>query len=127
MYETFEKLEDMLMTELNKIVEKGDISPMELENASKVVCLIEKIREMDSESEASSFNSYRRGRDSMTGQYVSRNAPRRMSRRSYENGYSGHSIKDRMIDHLESMMDEAKTDYERQTVQEWIERLEMEK
>lgn len=38
-------------------------------------------------------------------------------------GMSGHSIKDRMIDRLERMMDEAQTDHERQTVQEWIDRL----
>ena len=36
---------------------------------------------------------------------------------------SGHSIKDRMIDKLESMYDEAKTDHERQIVDEWIARL----
>lgn len=31
-------------------------------------------------------------------------------------GYSGHSVKDRMVAKLESMMDMAKSDYERQEV-----------
>lgn len=43
---------------------------------------------------------------------------------SYRDGYSGHSIKDRMVARLEDMMDEAKTDHERQTVSEWINRLQ---
>lgn len=49
------------------------------------------------------------------------------TRRYYDannhNGYSGHSIQDRMIDQLEKMFDEAKTEHERQTVKEWIRRL----
>lgn len=49
------------------------------------------------------------------------------TRRYYDannhNGYSGHSIQDRMIDQLEHMIDEAKTEHERQTVKDWIRRL----
>ena len=49
------------------------------------------------------------------------------TRRYYDannhNGYSGHSIQDRMIDQLERMIDEAKTEHERQTVKDWIRRL----
>ena len=40
-----------------------------------------------------------------------------------DQGYSGHSIKDRMIDSLERMMDTAQTDYEKQTVMEEIKKL----
>ena len=43
-----------------------------------------------------------------------------------DDGYSGHSIKDRMIAKLEGMYDEAKTDHERQVIDQWIGRLEME-
>lgn len=46
----------------------------------------------------------------VTGRYIS-------------NGYSGHSIEDRMIMALEQQMDEAKTDYERQLVEKEIQRL----
>lgn len=60
-------------------------------------------------------DSYRRGRSPVTGRYISRG--------SYDDGYSGHSIMDRMVAKLESMYDEAQTDHERQTVSEWINRL----
>lgn len=60
--------------------------------------------------------------------YSNRGYSRRsgMYSRDYDHsnyGYSGHSIKDRMIDKLEQMYDEAKTDHERQIVDEWINRL----
>lgn len=38
-------------------------------------------------------------------------------------GYSGHSIQDRMIACLEKMMDETDSEYERQTVARYIEKL----
>jgi hypothetical protein len=56
--------------------------------------------------------SNRRGRSPVTGRYISR-----------DGGYSGHSIMDRMVARLEDMYDEAKTDHERQTVEQWINRL----
>ena len=46
------------------------------------------------------------------------------SRRFYDGGYSGHSIKDRMVAQLEKMYDEAQSEHERQTVSDWIRRLE---
>lgn len=68
--------------------------------------------------------SNRRGRSPVTGRYISRGMDDYSERdRMYRDGYSGHSIKDRMVARLESMMDEAKTDHERQTVNEWINRL----
>ena len=68
------------------------------------------------ENEMYRGDSYRRGRSPVTGRYISRG--------HYDDGYSGHSIKDRMVAKLESMYDEAKTDHERQTVDEWINRLQ---
>lgn len=35
-------------------------------------------------------------------------------------GYSGHSIKDRAIDKLERMMDEANSEYERESIRRMI-------
>lgn len=70
-------------------------------------------------------DSYRRGRSPVTGRYISRNSYRdNRGRNSYADEYSGHSIVDRMVARLENMMDEAKTDHERQTVNEWINRLQ---
>lgn len=72
-------------------------------------------------------NSYRRGRSYTTGRYVSRDdgySTRRFYDAGNSNGYSGHSIKDRMIAQLEKMYDEAQTEHERQYMNEWIRRLE---
>ena len=134
------ELQDLLMSELKKITDKKDINPAELENAKKAVCTIKEIEEImamtDSEYGYSNANrnydvrfgrmkgSYRRGRDSDTGRYVSR----KDSHDDYsmmEEGHSGHSIKDRMIAKLEGMYDESKGDYERQMIDQWIRRLEM--
>lgn len=72
-------------------------------------------------------DSYARGRSPVTGRYISRDGAYRddtMSRRGYETGNSGHSIKDRMIARLEAMYDEAKSEHERQVISEEIRRLE---
>lgn len=133
-------LKHLLEEELRKIVQKNDISPTELENATKAVCLMQKVQELEewpTDSEMNEYysrrGSYRRGRDAMTGRYVSRDyrMPRSYDHymepmpNSYEMEHSGHSIKDRMIANLEAMMDEAKSDYEKQVVGDWIAQLEM--
>lgn len=51
-------------------------------------------------------------RSPVTGRYISRGTEQ-----------SGHSIVDRMIASLEEQMDSAKTDYERQLIQEEIENI----
>ena len=106
MEDMLNKLRETIETALGKIVQKGaDISPAELENATKAICLIEKIKQLSDSDEKSSY------RRSMMGSH---------RRRSCDDGYSGHSIKDRMIARLEEMIDEAKSEHERQTVEDWI-------
>ena len=118
------------------------IKPEDLEILNKGICILEKIKKIesldkqieymdsygnDSYNSYNSYddgNSYRRGRSATTGRYVSRDsapyAEGYSSRRFYDgehhNGYSGHSIKDRMVAQLEKMYDEAQTEHERQTV-----------
>lgn len=83
------------------------------------------------------------GRSPITGRFVSRdgntghNSPAQssydrgyddgysdaradMTRTSYDDMRSGHSIKDRMIASLEQMYANASTDHERQVVDKWI-------
>lgn len=62
-------------------------------------------------------DSYGRSRSPVTGRYISHG----------QNGigYSGHSIEDRMIASLEQQMDSANSDYERQKIQEEINRIRM--
>lgn len=83
------------------------------------------------------WNSMRRGRSPSTGRFTSmRSEPYRDSYRdsyemrsmgSYNDGYSGHSINDRMIDALERMMDTAKTEHERETIRKRIEEIRRDK
>ena len=65
--------------------------------------------------------SERRGRDAM-GRYTSRDSYGRGE--SYERGYSGHSERQYMIDRLEDMADDARTDRERQIIEKCIAKLE---
>lgn len=125
------------------------MTPAELEHLSKSICVIEKIKNIQREENGGDYetseNSYRRGRSRTTGQFVSRDSSNNSNYRGYHDGgsnnsnryhdggstrgyydgsgYSGHSIKDRMISRLEEMYDEAQTEHERQVVQDWIDRL----
>ena len=116
------------------MVAKGDMSAADLEACDKAVCILKKLRECEeigSEEYSNSMRNYRdsyaRGRNPMNGRYMSMNnvyGPDPYMANAYvDQGYSGHSIKDRMIDSLERMMDTAQTDYERQTVMEEIKKL----
>ena len=139
--EMFEKiLEKDLKAELEKVVNAGTVSPTEVKTITDAVRLMLKLKEYEEwdRKESGEGYSYRRGRSATTGRYVSRDrAPMYHnmegdSRRYYDgayldHGYSGHSIKDRMVDHLERMYDDAQTDHERQILDEWIGRIESEK
>lgn len=146
--EVFGQLKSRLEDELRKIVDKGDISARELENATKAVCLLEKLESSEKMSGGYSENSYRshdnssyrRGRNQNNGQYMSRgyhdysgartgyydegNSGRRYNDGGSYGEYSGHSTKDRMIAKLEQMMDEETGEYERGIIQKWLNRLE---
>lgn len=120
-----EELKKLVTKELEKMIEKGTMSPTELKVAMDAVCLLEKIGRveyMDNyEDEGYSGEdwpmgrngSYMRGRSPRTGRYMSRGG-------SYDMERSGHSIKDRIIDKLERMMDESSSEYERQTIRNYI-------
>lgn len=129
------KLDDILSKdierEVDKIITAGTINPTEVKTVTDAICLMLKSLEFgewlqDGEGMGS---SYRRGRSPVTGRYVSRSMdPYSMSMHDgsyggraynmdmYDRDYSGHSIKDRMIAKLETMVDMAKSDYERQEV-----------
>ncbi len=137
-----DKINDSIEDAIKPILGKGAaMTPADLESLTKAVCILEKIKTIENgnsyDDSYSENYSYRRGRSAITGRYVSRDAMPyhddyhdggNSSRRYYDgnsnhNGYSGHSIKDRMIDRLERMFDEAQNEHERQTVNEWINRL----
>lgn len=107
-----EDLEDLVCAELKKIAKKPELTPTELKNATDAMCLLIKMKELQNGGEfedefSESHGSYSRSRSPRTGRYMS-------------NGYSGHSIEDRIVDNLEHMMDEAGSDYERSVIHKWI-------
>ena len=63
-------------------------------------------------------NGYMSYDNSMRGHY--RNMMPRSYGDPYMNGYSGHSINDRLISLVEGMYDEAKSDYEREQLNKFI-------
>lgn len=151
---TLEKINDAIEEAIRPIISKGaNMNAAELDVLTKAVCTLEKIQQIqegggsyDDYSRSRSYNSYdgnsydeegnsyRRGRSSVTGRYISRDAMPHFdgntSRRFYDGessrGYSGHSIKDRMIAQLEKMYDDAKTEHERNLVNNWIRRIDNE-
>lgn len=119
-----ESLEDIIATELDKIVKKGDLNPAELKNATDAVCLLDNIRRLDEDygGEEDGYSERNGSRYShMRGSYA-RGRGRRYATRydHYEHGESRHSINDRIIDKLERMMDDAGSEYERGILASWI-------
>lgn len=129
-------LENDLSRELDNIIAAGTINPTQVKTVSDAICLMLKTKEYEEwlqGDEGYSESSYRRGRSPVTGRYVSRGRDYSMAdgymrgsydRDMYDAGYSGHSIKDRMVAKLETMVDMAKSDYERQKVLDAISQIE---
>lgn len=117
-------LERELGTELDKITDKGSISPSDIctmKDAFKLMKLIGEYDEMEG-------YSTRRGRSRTTGRYMSRDngsyddsfgSYDGMSRRSYER--SGHT---QIISELEKLYGKAQDEKERMMIEEWIQRAE---
>lgn len=133
-------------SEIDQIVAAGTISPSEVKVVCDAIGLMLKTKEYEDWLAGEDMgSSYRRGRSPVTGRYVSRSRgdyyePNRMSRHDgthirgsygraydmdmYDQDYSGHSIKDRMVAKLENMVDMAQSDYERQEVLNAIKTIE---
>lgn len=144
MYEdVIRNTKDLIFKEMQKINAKGDISSADLCNlkyASQTLTSLSTYEAMENEyGDDASFamgrrsmrgnqsydgvsygdESWRRGRGA-NGQFVSRMHEPPMENRSYANDYSGHSVEDRTIEMLEHQMDNAKSDYDRQFIQNQI-------
>lgn len=123
-------LERELGTELDKITDKGSISPSDIctmKDAFKLMKLIGEYDEMEG-------YSTRRGRSRTTGRYMSRDngsydgsfgSYDGTSRRSYESrgSYerSGHT---QIISELEKLYGKAQDEKERMMIEKWIQRAE---
>jgi hypothetical protein len=168
MEKTIEKLMEQAEECLKEYSKKTEWTAQDVECTKNAVSLYEKLQrillnkdelEHGSEEEWSArggMRSHARGRDAMTGRFVSRRAPRYYDyngsltsygdegsqnrdgmqsmagphypewnsgrRMSYgPNDQSMHSISDRMVQKLESLYDEADSDYERNQIREMVE------
>ena len=129
--ELLHDLDRIVEKEIRSIVDKGSVSPNEWENLKNAVCIMEKSKKVqhmaleDSIMDPTSKYSY-------DTRYLIERFPngapidgRRMRddhRDAYRGKYrySSHSIRDRAIDKLEKMYDEADTDHERLVLDEMI-------
>lgn len=139
---SLDKLTTLVEKELDQLTMKGTLTPPELDTAKKAVELLSCVKEYEEMCNAeemgepmySSRSRYSmhypmpnmmRGAYGMYDSYMdgSNNGGYSEVRRNSMGRYSGHSVKDRMIDRLERMMDEAGSEYERKEIMEEISRL----
>lgn len=133
-HEICEDLRSKGVKDLKKLTEKTDLSPTEWANAKTVLSAMCKMEELDPTEmeDGESYRGYsmergvstRRGRSARTGRYVSMDNRPYYEDRSMDRGMSGHSITDRMIDQIERMYDQAKTEHERRELDKWITRIQ---
>ena len=134
-HEIMRETKDLIFEEMRKINSKGEINNTDLSNlcqASKVLLNLGTFEAMEEYGEDASFSMGRRAmphgtsvRRGMSGHYpgefyreMYRDDGRQI--RTYEDGYSGHSIEDVTIMNLEHQMDNAKSDYDRKFLQDQI-------
>lgn len=138
-----DNLEDLLVDEVKNFTKKGSLqNPTEAQSLKDIlegIKIIHCIRNggMNEEDEGySGYSGYSGGwgrskmphmpmdlntgypgysgrRSATTGRYISSNG----------SGYSGHSIRDRMIDSLEQLYDQAGTQHEKTELDAWINKL----
>lgn len=146
MEKTFEKIREVLTEHIQLIIRKGaNMAPPDIDFLNKDLCALETLQRIEGggegeDSEGASGNSYRRGRSRTTGRYTSRDSHDGGSSMGYydggsgnssryydgsgNSGYSGHSKKDRTIDHIEQLMDVAQNEQERQFLGKWLDRIQ---
>lgn len=125
MGDVYKRAKGLFEKELEKIVDKGDITPANLDYSYKLIDIIKDIDEvcaMDNaereyEDEYSGRRSYRNG--------YSRNYPYEnySYRGSYQGnpGYSGNSM---IVSKLHNLMNEASNEKERMMIQSWLNEVE---
>ena len=107
------ELKELILSEIDKVNQKNDLSSSELQNVYYAVDVIKDIDEITGDSgysERGSYSSYRRGRDRDTGRYVSRDG----RYNSYES----------MMSHLQDMRSNASDPDTRRMVDKWMDEIE---
>lgn len=138
-----EDLERKLEADLRKLLAKSELTAADYDGIEKAMCIAGMISNypggmMDEEGMSYGYSmsrneapyrgysmnsmghdSYGRMRSPVTGRYISNG----VNDGAYANGYSGHSVNDRMILALEQSIQPDMNEYERQKVEEEIRRL----
>ena len=123
--EEIKKVKENLLGMLAKAGQKADYTPQEVLNikeGAEALCKLTEYEEMCEGNELYSGMYGRRSRNSM-GRYTGPDWDVEGRIYSGDHRMYGHSIKDRMIDSLERMMDAATSEYERQQIREQIEQI----
>lgn len=139
-YEVYENAQDMMICELDKLIQKSEVTPTTLEYMDKIVDIIKDLDEVIGNEEMymadgnsqrnygrygySRMNSYR-GSD-MRGMYA-RNSRNSMANGTDMNGLNGNSQgngKKEMLDHLYMAMDNSSNEDERKRIQRMISEIE---
>lgn len=136
MCEVYKKAKEVFEKELQKIIDKGDMNPTNLDYSYKIVDIIKDIGEI-CEQDEEMYDEESSGRR-MYGMRRSRRYPYMGNytvEGSYGRGYSGNdggyggnygnrtSGGSAMRSKLQRLMDEASTDHERMMIQSWMDEL----
>lgn len=153
LYENIDKLFAMVNKETEKVINKGDLTPVEADNLKKAFCMLKEAQEVrKNEMMSSDFDnivsegmsgyydampSGARMRNARTGRFMSNgrdggssyampmNSGRRGSYGRGSYGYSGHyGQNSEIIEQLEDMLAGAKTPEQRKMVENWINQME---
>lgn len=126
--EALMQLRKMLEKEVEKVTQKGDVSPAELDSLKKVVEIMCKIDELE-------------GDPGYSGRYRSYDSSKTYNGRYYDDrfrgdwpysydrggrqggGYSGHDSKENMVQTLRMMMENASSDRERSALADCLDRV----
>lgn len=140
----YNELKSLVAREVNKIIDKGSLDPVQVHNISEALCMMEKAKECYEFADKYADEYLRGVSEAMNRSYRSRNSYERgysdamrdmdeemshrrssvtgrfTSRDSYESGRSGHSVEDRVIANLEGMLNSASSEYDRRFIENEI-------
>ena len=132
-YEVYENAQEMMICELDKLIQKKEVSPTTLEYMDKIVDIIKDLDEiLDGEEARMTDGNSQRGYN----RYYGRNSYRsgdsygnymRNNSRNNMNGLDGNSQgngKKEMLDHLYMAMDSSSNEDERKRIQRMISEIE---
>ena len=139
MNRSLDRLKSVLETEIDKVVEKGELTPAEIKPLGEIVDIYKDIETICAMEEYKDTDkSYAMSNRGYSSERMSR-YPERMYRGSYDyayddmsydrmsnsrDNYSRHSEKEEMISKLEMKLKNAKTPQERESIMECIRTVE---